>query len=57
MTGFDVPHHFPDDYVPVFGMDTTTTVAYYNDRFQLCALLPCVWPADVLVASSGRPPA
>jgi len=26
----------------VFGMDPTTTIAYYNDRFKLCALLPCV---------------
>ena len=45
VTGFDVPHQFPDDYVPVFGMDPKTTVAYYNDRFKLCALLPCPWPA------------
>jgi len=40
VTGFDIPHRFPEDYVPVFGMDPTTTVAYYNDRFTLCVLLP-----------------
>jgi len=35
VTGFDIPHTFPQDYVPVFGMDVTGCVAYYKDRFNM----------------------
>ena len=29
-TGVDVPHHFPVDFYPVFGMDVRNCVAYYR---------------------------
>jgi dual specificity phosphatase 12 len=35
VTGLDIPHIFPQDYVPVFGMDVTGCVAYYKDRFNM----------------------
>ena len=38
MTGFDIPHTFPEDYIPVFGMDVPTCVAFYSKRHNLCAL-------------------
>eukprot|EP00887_Chlorella_sp_A99_P000566 scaffold17.g566.t1 len=33
VTGFDIPHAFPDDFAPVFGMDVPTAVAYYARCF------------------------
>lgn len=29
VTGFDIPHNFPTDYTPVFGMDVRGCVGYY----------------------------
>ncbi|KXZ47886.1 hypothetical protein GPECTOR_32g499 [Gonium pectorale] len=34
VTGFDIPHAFPGDYVPVFGMDVRSCVAYYREHFN-----------------------
>ncbi|KAG2490222.1 hypothetical protein HYH03_011347 [Edaphochlamys debaryana] len=33
VTGFDIPHAFPDDYVEVFGMDVRSCVAHYQQKF------------------------
>ena len=33
VTGFDIPHEFPTDYQPVFGMDVYHCVEYYKQRF------------------------
>jgi len=33
ITGFDIPHNFPHDFRPVFGMDVRSCVEYYRDRF------------------------
>ncbi|GFR47107.1 hypothetical protein Agub_g8677, partial [Astrephomene gubernaculifera] len=30
VTGFDIPHDFPQDYVEVFGMDVRSCVAHYR---------------------------
>ena len=34
VTGFDIPHRFPEDYVSVFGMDVPTCVASYNQCYS-----------------------
>lgn len=34
VTGFSIPHVFPDDFVPVFGMDVFNCILYYQDRFN-----------------------
>ncbi|GLC33037.1 hypothetical protein PLESTB_000377800 [Pleodorina starrii] len=34
VTGFDIPHSFPHDYVEVFGMDVRSCVAHYRERFS-----------------------
>jgi hypothetical protein len=34
VTGFDIPHAFPDDFTPVFGMDVRACVEYYQQRFS-----------------------
>lgn len=39
VTGFDIPHSFPEDYIPVFGMDIPTCVAYYNQQYSRWVLL------------------
>lgn len=33
VTGFDPPHRFPEDFVPLFGMDVRATVAYYRQTY------------------------
>ena len=33
VTGFDIPHQFPQDFQPVFGMDVRHCVEYYQKRF------------------------
>ncbi len=33
VTGFDIPHSFPEDFQPVFGMDVWHCVEYYQQRF------------------------
>ena len=33
ITGFDIPHDFPADFRPVFGMDVRSCVEYYAERF------------------------
>lgn len=33
ITGYDIPHDFPADYRPVFGMDVRSCVEYYAARF------------------------
>lgn len=33
-TGFDIPHSFPEDFQPVFGMDVRSCVEYYRLRFN-----------------------
>lgn len=40
VTGFDIPHEFPVDYQPVFGMDVWHCVEYYQQRFGRCAHVP-----------------
>lgn len=35
ITGFDIPHDFPIDFRPVFGMDVRSCVEYYQRRFDL----------------------
>jgi dual specificity phosphatase 12 len=32
VTGFDIPHQFPIDYYPVFGMDVRSCIDYYRQR-------------------------
>lgn len=32
ITGFDIPHSFPDDFEPVFGMDVESCVRFYQGR-------------------------
>ena len=34
VTGFDIPHKFPDDFRPLFGMDVRSCVEYYRAKFQ-----------------------
>ncbi|GIL92911.1 hypothetical protein Vretimale_14787 [Volvox reticuliferus] len=34
VTGFDIPHLFPQDYVMVFGMDVRSCVAHYREYFN-----------------------
>ncbi|KAI3431699.1 hypothetical protein D9Q98_004744 [Chlorella vulgaris] len=34
VTGFDIPHAFPEDFQPVFGMDVQSCVEYYQQRFE-----------------------
>ena len=33
VTNFDIPHDFPADFVPVFGMDVTTCLEFYSSRY------------------------
>jgi dual specificity phosphatase 12 len=33
VTNFDIPHEFPHDFRPVFGMDVYSCVEYYSKRF------------------------
>ncbi|PRW33102.1 Dual specificity phosphatase 12 [Chlorella sorokiniana] len=33
VTGFDIPHDFPVDFQPVFGMDVWHCIEYYQQRF------------------------
>lgn len=33
VTGFDPPHRFPEDFVPLFGMDIRATVEYYHQTY------------------------
>uniref|UniRef100_A0A1D2A9A3 protein-tyrosine-phosphatase n=1 Tax=Auxenochlorella protothecoides TaxID=3075 RepID=A0A1D2A9A3_AUXPR len=33
VTGIDVPHSFPEDYFPVFGMDLRTCLEYYHATY------------------------
>ncbi len=33
VTKFDIPHEFPQDFRPVFGMDVYSCVEYYSKRF------------------------
>lgn len=33
VTGFDIPHAFPEDFVPVFGMDVKSCLEYYMKTF------------------------
>jgi dual specificity phosphatase 12 len=33
VTNFDIPHEFPHDFRPVFGMDVYSCVEYYSTRF------------------------
>jgi dual specificity phosphatase 12 len=35
VTGFDIPHSFPQDFVPVFGMDVRSCLEYYMEAFSL----------------------
>ncbi|GAB4823746.1 hypothetical protein N2152v2_010792 [Parachlorella kessleri] len=54
VTGFDIPHSFPQDYQPVFGMDVETCVRYYKDRFQLHSWGdPVVLAAEVSAVKEG----
>lgn len=34
VTGFDIPHCFPHDFVPVFGMDVRSCLEYYMDTYK-----------------------
>lgn len=36
VTGFEIPHSFPVDYYPVFGMDVPHCIDYYRARFHRC---------------------
>ena len=33
VTGFDIPHTFPNDFVPVFGMDVKSCLEYYMTTY------------------------
>lgn len=35
VTGFDIPHKFPEDYFEVFGMDVRNCCVHYWDKFKL----------------------
>lgn len=35
VTGFDIPHSFPEDFVPVFGMDVESCLEYYMKTYPL----------------------
>ena len=35
VTGFDIPHSFPRDFIPVFGMDVRACLEYYMEAFSL----------------------
>lgn len=34
VTGFDIPHNFPVDFEPVFGMDVRSCIEYYRDALD-----------------------
>ena len=34
VTEFDIPHDFPDDFVPVFGMDVRSCLEYYMEAYD-----------------------
>ena len=34
VTGFDIPHLFPEDFVPVFGMDVRSCIQYYSQTYS-----------------------
>ena len=36
VTGFDIPHSFPQDFVPVFGMDVRSCLEYYMKTYADC---------------------
>jgi HAD superfamily hydrolase (TIGR01509 family) len=41
--GFDIPHEFPIDFRPVFGMDVHSCIEYYSHRFST----EYAWPEDL----------
>ncbi|GIL44422.1 hypothetical protein Vafri_1895 [Volvox africanus] len=45
VTGFDIPHLFPQDYAEVFGMDVRSCVSHYRERFNRSE-----WEAPELLA-------
>ncbi|PNH06722.1 Dual specificity protein phosphatase 12 [Tetrabaena socialis] len=45
VTGFDIPHSFPQDYVEVFGTDVRSCVAHYREKFDRAD-----WEAPVALA-------
>ena len=52
VTQFDIPHAFPEDFVPVFGMDVLSCLEYYveahqqHEAFERAAGLPLPREAD-----------
>ena len=55
VTGFDIPHSFPEDYVPVFGMDVPTCVSFYNKRHSQCVPSPPLTHTPTCCLPSTRP--
>lgn len=36
VTGFDIPHAFPGDFEPVFGMDVRSCIVHYKAAHARC---------------------
>lgn len=47
VTGVDIPHDFPHDYQPVFGMDVRSCIEYYKHSLGRWGVLSTFLPHSV----------